>query len=158
MKVLAEVVGEAGAIGAEEVVEPSADPLQSLVLNVGGAGDGRRASDGVALTGNVDLEIDGRARRIVAESAQEHSGRGDVFSLAESAQGALLEMDDDSGRGPDGNPGRHRRQIGDGGFEELFDVAGGDGAVDSNSDSNEGFGGLKVIGLGEQHDATALAG
>ena len=117
MNVLIQVVGETSAVGAEEVVEPGADPLQSLVVDVGCTGDGCGTPNGVALTGDVDLEFDGRAWRVVAKSAEEHSCLGYIFGLAEGAERTLLEMEYDTGRSAEGNPGRHRRQIGDHGYE-----------------------------------------
>ena len=158
MNVLVKVLGEARAVGAEEVVEPSADTLQELVLDVGCASDGCRAADGVALTRDIDLEVDGRTGWVVAESAQEHSCCGKVLGLAKSAQGSLFEMEDDASGGTDRDSGRHRRQLGDGELEVLIEVIGSDGAVDANPDPDKGISGRKMIGFGEEHDPAALAG
>jgi len=158
MNVLIKVIGETSTVGAEEVLEPSADPLHSLVIDVGCAGDGCGTPDGIALTGDVDLELDGRAWRVMAESAQEHSSLGYVFGLAEGAEGTLLEMENDTGRGAEGYSGRHRRQIGDHGFEESLEVTRGDCAVDADPNSDKGFCCRKVIGLGEQQHTGMFAG
>ena len=158
MKMLIEIVGEAAVVGAEEVVEPSSDPLQPLVFDVGCTSDGRRTADRVALTWNVYLEVYGRAGRVVAEPSKEHSGLGYVFGLAKGAEGTLLEMEHDTGRCAERHPGRHRHQIGDHGYEKLFEVAEGDGTVDAYPNSDKGFCCRKVTGLGEQQNAGMFAG
>ena len=158
MNVPTEVVGEAGAVAAEEVVEPCADSFKTLVFDVGFASAGCRAADGFALTGDVDLEVDGRAGWVMAESAQEHSGLGEVVGLTEGAQRPLFEMEDDAGRGADWDSRRYRRDLDDGGLEKLIDVVGRNGAVDSRPDSDKGLSGRQVTGFGEEHDAAVLAG
>ena len=67
-------------------------------------------------------------------------------------------MEDDAGRGANRDSGRYRRELDDGGLEELTDVVGRNGAVDSGPDPNKGLSGRNVTGLSEEDDAAVLAG
>ena len=81
MNEIVEEIGEPDPIALTEIVEAGADALHPFRGHIGRAGDGRPPPDGIGLARDVDLEVDGGARWIVAETSQQHPRRGDVLGL-----------------------------------------------------------------------------
>ena len=97
VQVFAQVVGKATLVLSEEVLETRANSFELLEGRGGGPGDDGGTTDRVDFAGDIDFEIDRRARRVVAEPSEQHAGFRDVFGLAEGPQGPFLEVEDDPG-------------------------------------------------------------
>lgn len=139
----------------EEVLETRADSFELLEGRGRGPGDDRRTANRVALAGDVDLEINRRARRVVAESPEEHAGFRNVLGLAKGTERSFLEVEDDPRRCAKGEARRNGRQLGNGEGEELVVVVGGYGAVDSDADKR--LRGVEVLRVGKQNHSALLA-
>ena len=85
MNHIVEVFGQTGSVTVAKFIESSADALHHFSRHIGCAGNGGMTANRVALTWDVDLEVDRRAGWVVTESTQEHPRFRNVFGLAEGA-------------------------------------------------------------------------